>query len=310
MKKNRQLLLVKEEVTFNTDSTPTAANDAVLCEEPDYQVDFVALERNFVKPNWSRTPHAAGRKLAKITFTHEIRGGGTAGDQCDFGKLLTFCGFKETLSPGVSATYDPSSDEADHKSATLYLYKDGMLHIMTGAYGTVMFEGEVNGFGKAKFEFIGQYYVPTDVALPASPTFETQKPQQLEEAQFAIDGFAAVISRFSLDTGVKVLPRLDANGSDGYNGTYIDGREMTGGIDPESTLVADENFWNKLALATEMPLTIRFGTTAGNTVTVTAGNVQYTGLTYSNRDNIQTYDAGLAFNDAGTGDDEVQIVIT
>lgn len=310
LRRNRKVLLVKEETTFNVDSTPDAANDAILAEEIDYQVDFVSLERNFLKPTWSRTAHASGRKLAKVTFMTEIKGGGTAGDQCDFGKLLTFCGFKETLSPGVSATYDPTSDPAEQKSATIYVYIDGVLHVMTGCYGTVSMEAEVNGFGKASFEFTGQYYAPTDVALPAAPTYESQKPQQFELAQFAANGYSGVISRFNIDMGLNILPRLDANGADGYNGTYIDDRNPTGGFDPEAVLVADEDFWDALAQATEMAFTVRVGTTAGNTVTITSANIQYTGLTYSTRDNIQTYDAGIAFNDAGSGDDELQIVIT
>jgi hypothetical protein len=309
LKINKQLLLIKVETTFNTDATPTAALDAIQCEDPDFSVEPVVLERNFIKPTWDRTAHAMGRKLAKIKFVTEIKNGGTAGTQCRLGRLLTACGFKETLSAGVSAIYTPSSVATDHKSVTIYLYKDGIQHKITGAYGTVSFEGAVNGYGKATFEFIGQYYAPSDVALPLTPVFETTKPSQIELAQFTIDGFAATISKFSLDMGVEVLPRLDANGTDGYNGTYIGDRTPKGGIDPEATLVASQTFWVKMATAIEMAFNFRVGSAAGNIVTFTAPKCQYSGLTYAARDKIQTLDAGLMFN-GSSGDDEVTITFT
>lgn len=377
---NKQLLLAKVEGTFNTDATPDSTLDAIQCEEPDFQTDFVTLERNFIKPNWSRTAHATGRKLAKITFMTEVKNGGTAGTQSKLGRLLTACSLKEnafssavtgtatagsatsiTLASGASAvhnayvgleceitsgtgsgstgiitayngttkvatvaswsstspaassqysiepgvTYTPSSVPADHKSLTIYLYKDGILHKMTGCYGTVSFEMAVNGYGKASFEFIGQYYAPTDSALPTSYTFETTVPVQVEEMGFTINGFAAVISKLALDMGVEVLPRLDANGSDGYNGTYINDRKPTGGIDPEMALVADEAFWTRMSASTEMVVTGQVGDAAGNTVKFRAPKAQYTGMTYSSRDRITTLDAALAFNDGGLGDDEV-----
>jgi hypothetical protein len=385
LKTNKQLLLLKIETTFNVDPTPTAAADAIQCEEPEYTLDSVVLERNFIKPHWSRTAHAMGRKLSKVKFTMEVKNGGTPGVQSKLGRCIQACGHRETLlaaavtgtatagsstsitlavgasavndayrgltltvtggtgsgstgiitsyngttkvatvlswsstAPGASSTYSieagatyvPSSTVADHKSATIYLYKDGVLHIMTGCYGTVSFEGAVNGYGKATFEFIGQYYVPTDIALPTSPTFESTTPKQVESALMTIGAYAAVISKFSLDAGVEVLPRLDANGTDGYDGTYIGGRAPTGGIDPEATLVADQNFWDKLASATEMALKFRFGSVSGNIVRISAEKTQYTGLTYASRDKLQTLDAGLAFNqNAAFGDDEYCIAL-
>lgn len=376
---NKQLLLAKVEGTFNTDATPVAGSDAIQCEEPDFQTDFIVLERPFIKPNWSRTAHGIGRKLAKITFTTEVKNGGAAGTQCKLGRLLTGCGLKEnlfasavtgtatggssttiTLAGGASAThnayvglvctitsgtgsgstgtitayngttkvatvaswsstapaassgysiaagatYTPSSTPTDHKSLTIYLYKDGVLHKMTGCYGTVTFEMAVNGYGKAMFEFIGQYYAPTDSALPTSYTFESTTPAQIELMGFTINAFAAVISKLALDMGVEVLPRLDANGTDGYNGTYINDRKPTGGIDPEMALVANEAFWARLSAATEMVVAGQVGSAAGNTVKFRAQKCQYTGMTYSSRDRITTLDAAIAFNDGGLGDDE------
>lgn len=307
---NKQLLLVKQEATFNVDASPDGTNDAIQCEEPDFAPDFITLERNFIKPNWSRTAHATGRKLARISFRTEIKGGGTAGTQCKLGMLLTACGFKETVNIGTDVTYTPSSVTTDHESVTIYLYKDGLLHKITGAYGTVSFEAAVNNYGYANFEFVGQYYNPTDAALPGTYTFESTIPPQIELMNFSINGWDACISRLMIDAGVEVLPRLCANGTDGYDGTYINDRNITGGIDPEMALVADEAFWTRMSAATEMVLAAQIGATAGNIVSFDANKVQYTGLSYASRDRIQTLDAELAFNDDGSGDDELTITFT
>lgn len=413
-KSNKKLLLLKTETTFNVDAVPSAADDAVLAEELDYQLDVSVLERANIKPTWSKDPHATGRKLARITFTVDVRSNGlktgVAADESMLGRILRHCGLSRTLktavgsigpsavdvhttevtwgapslaaytgeevvnlymevvTPGASGVatikvtsdnptaipntaatmvttgtpfdvgdgitftptftgalaegqawmltitpegcmvYKPDSEEDNHDSATLYAYMDGTLLVVTGAYGTAELTGEVNGYGKMRCEFLGQYYEPVDAALP-SPTFERSKPAQIELAKFRLDGFAATVSRFSLDLANEILPRLDANGADGYNGTYIGDRNPTGGCDPEATLVADQNFWKKLAQAKSIPVTYRFGTVPGNIVHVRAPAAQYTGLTYSTRDRIQTFDAGLAFRDAGAGDDEFVIIV-
>lgn len=413
-KQHKKVLLLKHETEFNVDAEPIPSADAILCEDPMFTPDITVLERNNVRPNFSKEKHSTGRKLAKIEFTVEIRSNnkltGLEADLPQFGKCLIPCGVTATygtaadtrgpfptddhVNPvswadgdnnyagtqvvnllirctlgGASGTAKlevisdapdvipdtaeavvttgtdfelngtdltvtptftgnlvagqswlitvlptkfieivPTSEEENHVSATLYLYMDGNLHIMTGAFGTATFDGTVNGYGKAKFTFIGQYYPQTAAALP-TPTFEKSKPAQIELSRLLVDGFPATVSKFTTDLGVVVQPRLDSRGSDGYNGTYIDDRKIKGGIDPEATLASDENFWTKLSTAKGMPLTYRFGSVPGNIVNMVAASVQYTGLTYQNRENIQTYDAGLNFTEVVNGDDELRIII-
>lgn len=50
-----------------------------------------------------------------------------------------------------------------------------------------------------------------------------------------------------------------------------------------------------LATASRMPFQMRIGHVLGNTVWMFAPNVQYSGLTYTDRNGILSYDAGLRF---------------
>lgn len=90
----RAVVSAKIETTYNVDSTPTQAT-AILVEEPDYKVDATILTRNFSRNSISRIKHRVGRKIASMTFTHELRGGGSVTAASRLGSLLRMCGMQE-----------------------------------------------------------------------------------------------------------------------------------------------------------------------------------------------------------------------
>jgi hypothetical protein len=504
---NRTVVLAKLESSYNDDPVPAFATDGILVEAPDYQVDPSVLERNFARNDLSRLPHRIGRKLARMTFTTELRGNGTQNSGLEanapvIGRLFRACGYTElglnsaaeningpvwvsgssasaagtftkggapttnqgkrrykitTVLAGASATakvrvtttdqdldssvlgdetftatvltgsgtltwsatdplaptltvggtwavgdtarivcagiefeytsastvlntvadeiaalldahplivapnpaaaviavtftgtgngvtltsgttaislgdsglsvtltwagslvlgdnwyadsyplcirYKPRS--TGFESLTLYMYMDGTLHRMTGAYGTFTSSWEAGSYPKISWTFTGQYIAPIDAALPA-PTFETAQPNQIELARMKIDDLPACIQSFTFDQGNNIVPRICANASDGYDGVRLVARSVSGGIDPEATLVLDNDFWSDMASAKQMRFRMRAGATPGNIVWVWAPAVQYTGLTYQDRDSLRVYDAGIAFSREVT-DDEVE----
>lgn len=201
--------------------------------------------------------------------------------------------------------YEPVSSAFE--SVTLYAYFDGLLHKMTGARGSVSFEATAGEYGKFTFNFSGQYVAPVDAPMPVSGLFfDQQDPPCFEQARLYLDTFPAVVNSLSWDIANNVVPRSDANGADGYNGVRISGREPTGGIDPEATLVADEDFWGKMAASTGMSFRCRIGSTPGSKIFMVMPYVQYTGLSYQDRDNLRAFDAGLGIKRL-TGNDELAI---
>lgn len=208
--------------------------------------------------------------------------------------------------------YQPTSVEHQQESLALRLYKDGVLHEATGCYGTFKVNAQAGGRATVEFEFTGIYSTPTDAAFPVSPSFETTLPQQVELGRLHVDSFGiagplanpCVVETFSYDIANKIDPRPSINAANGYTGLRITDRGSTGGIDPEATLVASQDFWTKLANARLMPFGMRVGTTPGNSWYIHAPCVQYTGLTYKDRNGLQALDAALQFNRL-TGDDEI-----
>lgn len=202
------------------------------------------------------------------------------------------------LPAGIAAS--PISD--DFESITLVMYKDGVKHVMPGAFGTFEIEATAGDFAKINWTFTGLYVAPTDNTMP-TPTYERTLPSQVELARLRIDGFYAIVEKFTFNQGNDIQVRPDVSSADGYIGTRLVARSPEGGINPEADTVANQNFWSKMATAERMPFQMRVGTATGNTVWFLAPGVQYTGLTYQDRNGILSYDAGLSFP-FYQGDDE------
>ena len=94
----RALVLAEIEVTFGVDPIPDPATDAFLVADPDFSVDITEIIRNFARNSLSPLPVAAGRKIASMTFVHEVRSNGSFDGSTPprLGVLLRACGFAET----------------------------------------------------------------------------------------------------------------------------------------------------------------------------------------------------------------------
>jgi hypothetical protein len=238
----------------------------------------------------SGTPKTLGTKgaTATISFTGSL----VAGQE-----WVVFVFPKGIMLNPISSAFE---------SVTLVMNKSGVQHQMPGAIGTFDIEAEAGQYAKINFDFQGIYVAPTDVAVPTNLSYEQTLPAMVELAQLRIDDFNAIVSKYTLDIANDIQPRPDVSSANGYIGLRLVDRKPEGGIDPEADLVASHDFWGKLSAATRMPFVMRCGTVVGNIVNLIHPQVQYSGLTYQDRNNILNYDAGLRISSAA-GDDEVLI---
>lgn len=203
------------------------------------------------------------------------------------------------MPPGLSL--DPVSD--NFESVTLVMHKDGVKHLMTGSFGTFELDAKAGDFATVKWTFTGRYHQPTDEPNPM-PVFERTLPSQVELARLRMANFYAIVDKFHFMQGNDIQIRPDVSSSDGYIGTRIVARKPEGGIDPEADLVANNDFWGQMASAQRMPFQMRVGHVAGNTIWIIAPNTQYSGMTYTDRNGIMAYDAGMRFA-RSNGNDEI-----
>ena len=180
------------------------------------------------------------------------------------------------------------------ESASLVMYKDGVKHTMPGSFGTFEITAAAGTFGSIKWTFTGIYKAPVDQVMP-SPVYEKTLPAQVELGRLRLDTFSAVVEKFTFNQKNDIQIRPDVSSSQGYIGTRIVSRKPEGGVNPEADTVANYDFWGIFAAATRIPFQMRVGTTPGNTVWMIAPAAQYTGMTYTDRQGIMAYDAGLTF---------------
>ena len=200
--------------------------------------------------------------------------------------------------------YTPVSSAFE--SATLWLYRDGLLHKLTGARGTYSVQATGGEYAVFTFTMTGDYNTVTDAVLP-SPTYETTKPVQVELANLTLNAFTSfAASEFTVDIVNDVQIREDVNAAEAYAGAIIVGREPVVGFNPEAVLEATFPVWANLAAGTEMAFTVKVGKAKGNVVQFDCPNVQLMDAQYGNRNSILTYDLQLACA-RSTGNDELKV---
>ena len=304
----RKLLLAKIESTYNTDPTPAASTDAVLCEGLTWSSAGLKMpERPSVRPSLGALKQIYAGRLLQVSFSCEVKGSGAAGTAPEIGQLLRACGLGETIVASTSVTYAPVSTSLE--SATLYVYEDGKQIKITGCRGNVAFTCEAGNKIMANFTMTGHEAAQTDVSL-ASPTFDSTSPEPFIGGTFTVDSFAAKISTFTFDLANQVAMPTDVSAADGYGEITIVSRDVNGSIDPLDELVADEAFLANFKSGAAMALaTGAIGATAGNILSISMPAISYRDASMSDRDGLAALE--LPFGAAeSTTDDEVSLAFT
>lgn len=306
----KTVILAKIESSYGVDPTPTVSANAILVKNVDIKPVRETVMRDYLRSVLSPLQFVTGVRHMELTFESELKGTGTRGSLPAYGwegVLFRACGMSETVSAGTSIIYAPVS--TGFESCTIYVYKDGILHKLTGARGSFKITAEVGKYGVVQWTFRGLYNAAADVT-PGAQTFSSVVPQVCLGASFSCNSYAAIIEKLELDINNSLNPRKSISAATGIVSWEITDRTPNGSFDPESVLEATNDFWTDWITPTAMALSIGpIGTTSGNIVTIAAPKVQYTDLTYGDRNGIVTYNA--PFQMAGnSGDDELTITIT
>lgn len=306
----KTVLLAKAETTYDTDSSPSSTSNAILAMSVEVKENSGVIARDAQWKFLGQLPSLLGEQWAEVSFKVPIIGSGTAGTAPRVGCLLQACGHLETVAGGVSVTYTPVS--SGHGSVTLYIYKDGRLHILTGCRGSgkKVFEA-----GKAlymEFNMMGRYAAPTVVALPTTVTYEStvKVPPVCKSTAFTYNSKTSlVVGSLNLDLGVNVVKRVSLNDANGIIGFEITDRSPKFTFDPEAqfqTSYAFRTDW----LTTQRAISIVATRAAGNIVTLNIPTANITKIEYGERDGIQIEKIEGECSDSTTGDDGYNIVFT
>jgi len=306
----KTVILAKIESEYGTDPVPTPAVNAILVKDVDIKPAGELTERDFLRSSLSPLPFVMGMKEVDVSFATELKGTGTRGALPAWGwegELLRACGLHETVTATTKIEYLPVSE--GFESCTLYVYKDGVFHKITGCRGTFTINGSVGKYLGIKWSFKGIYNAPVD-ASPAAQMFSSVIPPLLFSAGLTLDAYAPVATAIEIAMNNDLGKRTDLNTATGLKEIMITGRKPGGSLDPETVTEASYAFWNKWENASVAALNIGpIGSTQGNIITITAPKLQYKEISYGDREGLLTYQVPfqLAMN---SGDDELKITIT
>lgn len=305
----KTVILAKAETTYDTDPTPSPTVDAILAQEVEIKENAGIVEREVQWKFLDKLPSLLGEQWCEVSFKLAAIGSGTAGTAPRAGALHKACGLSETVVSNTSVTYAPTS--SNHGSVTLYIYKDGRLHIVTGCRGSIKKTFSATKALMFEYTFQGRYAAPTVAALPGTVTYEStvKVPPVCKTTNLQYNSKSTlVVGTLEFDLANEVVKRVSLNDSNGIKGFEITDRKPKVSIDPEAqfeTSYAFRTDW----MTTQRALSIVATRAAGNIITLNIPQFNITKIEYGDRDGIQVekLDGECA---ASSGDDSFSIVYT
>lgn len=304
----KRLILAKAETTYGTDSSP-AGTDAVLVRNLEITpIESDVVSRDLIRPYLGNSPQLLANTRVSITFQVELAGSGTAGTAPRFGSLLQACGMSQTIAAGTSVTYAPVS--SSFSSASIYFNNDGVLHKATGCRGSFSLNMAVGEIPTIDFTMTGVYNAPTDTAAPSVTYSQQAQPLVVKQGNtsgFQLFSYSGCLQSLSFDIANETVYRELVGCT---KEVLITNRAPAGEVMIEAPALATKDFFQIANAEATGNLTVLHGTTAGNRVTFTAGQVDVTQPTYSDMDGIQMLNIPYVAVPTGSGNDEFSLAFT
>lgn len=173
-------IMAKVETTAGVDAVPVAATDGLLITgKPDITpLEIKYAERDLLLPYFGGSQSLVAQVNAKMSFSVELAGSGTAGTAAAWSALLRGCAAAQTvLATPARVEHTPMTDALT--SITIYVIDSGVQHRMTGSMGNCKITAKKGETPKLMFEFIGSYQALTAVAVPALNLGQWRPPHAL-----------------------------------------------------------------------------------------------------------------------------------
>jgi hypothetical protein len=312
----RTVILAGIEATEGVDPGLTGSANAVQIVEGSLNPGGEVLDRKPLNRTMGPKAPVQGTLMWEFSLTVEAKTNGNAdagniANKVEFDALMRMCGLRVEYSAGNWIRYRPESDPANQETCTIYVYFDGVRHILRGCRANVEYTVEAGGFGRFVFTGMGLYTKPTDVALPATPNIYQTQPPVLESACVDLGSpslFNPIIQAFSVNLNNTVSPRIDPCSSYAIKGFVIGDRDTQGSYNPEATLLSDFDWWDDYVQKTERLLEVQVGTTTGQIVETSIPKSVIREMPYGERETFRTFEISYTAAESATGDDEVEYI--
>jgi len=302
---NQTVILAKVEAVKGTDSTPTAAANALLISDVTFTpLEGEEVERNNIRPFFGDGGSTMVTQYVKLAFSVEYAGVAAAGDVPGYEPLLRAGGASVTVAAGTDVRFAPVTQ--GQESVTVYIAVGPNLQKITAGMLNVKLSAAAKSIPKLQVEITGTYKAATAGALPGALYTKFQDPFGVNKANTTLDlhGVPVAASGFEFDFGNVVVKRDMIN----VDSVAITDRKSKGSVTFDNTPVADKNWVELARQGARGPLHLKHGPGATNVVELIAPNVQLGKPTFGELDGIQTITTPLRFIPV-LGNDEWEIVV-
>ena len=299
-------LLAAIEATSGTAVVPTAAGAIEVSNVNLTPIEGDEVSLDVVRPFFGASAKIMVTLYRKVAFEVALAGVDPAGTLPGYETLLRGCGCNATNTPATSTVFAPVTD--DMQSLSLHCVIDKMLYKMAGARGTVKAVVDAKGVPKLQFEFTGAFVPVEDVAsMPAVNFSKFLVPLGVNKRNttLSFDGYNAACSSFQFDIGNSVV-KDDLTSVDS---TEITGRESTLNVTMRNVSVATKNLIGMASEGAVVPVDLKHGQTATNTVSFNAPKAQLGKPTFSELNGIQMITIPMTLLPSDVGNDEFTITV-
>ena len=165
----------------------------------------------------------------------------------------------------INVLYGPTSDETAYKTATVYLYMDGLLWTFLGCTGSWGIEVTTGGIAYLTFTMTGQFGAKSTATFPTAAVGSIrQTPPRFVGGIMRLNGALARVRSFSLDAGVGTVLPDNPEANEGYDPAIPIDRAMSGALDPLMDTTTSVGLFTNFRTGVNMRLGAIIGSTAGN----------------------------------------------
>ncbi|MEG0936572.1 MAG: hypothetical protein RSE32_08120 [Comamonas sp.] len=303
-------ILAMIEAVSGTLAAPVAANAIEVSDVTLTPLEGDEASQGVIRPFFGASEKVLVTVYRKMSFSVGLAGVGVAGDLPGYEALMRACATSatNTAAPGPNAgtVFAPVTDNL--QSLTIIATLDKLVYKMSGARGNCKAVIDAKGIPKWQFEFTGAFIPVEDAAqMPAVNYAKFQRPLGVNKlnSTLSLDGYQAEASSFNLDFGNKVVKQDLMN----VDNTEITGRESTASVTFRNTDVATKNWIEMARAGVKVPLALKHGQAATNTVAIAAPLAQIGKPSFSDQDGIQMITIPLTLIPSDAGNDEWTITV-
>lgn len=282
-----RLILAKAEETYGVSAAPTGTEAVRIMNDLQLSpLQMELIDRDLLYPYVGNRPRFVTQRLAAVSFSFELAGSGTRGVAPRTGLFFRAAGYGETIVTDTSVTYAPIG--ASFESITLDVRHGGKKHLLAGVRGDLSIELKVGAMPVGKFEGLGFYAAPTDVANP-SQTFGDQADPVFvgsdNTTPVSVFSYAACLESFTFKSGRA--PKFHQRAGCSKQIRIDTERKPEGEVLIESPTITAKNYFADAAAQTGGTISWTHGTVAGNIVSFSGSNCSLGDPSYENTEGVE-----------------------